>query len=464
MTLTLLLACASAPDSGSETLDDTGASSLPCGSVSAEGWTEDSHAKGIDGQHELVFPTESVPRVDLVICAEDFAAMQAELEDMYGDQGGGGGGGGGGGPGGGPEFGDPSYVPATVWFDGRSWPQVGIRYKGNSSLMLGYLDGIGKLPFRLDFDHYEDEVPEVLDQRFWGYKELKFSSGYEDDSLIKERVASETFREAGVPAARGGFMEVYVDVGEGPVYWGVYTAFEDPSGELLDGWFGDDSGNAYKPDGEPARLTYFDAAGFEKKTNEDQDDFSDVEGLIDALNGSTSDAEAWREGLEARFDVDGFLRYLALNNLIENWDSYGNMTHNYYLYGDPAEDGRLVWIPWDFNMSYGWAEHSPPLTLGMDEVGDDWPLIRHLADDPVYLARYQEHMSELLEGPFSIEGQQARMQHYHDLIEPYALAEEASHTALSSTQAFEDSLTGSEEALFPHVEARHAAAEAYLAD
>jgi len=461
MTLALLLACTSTPDSSADSAPDSAAGADPCGDLEAEGRTEDSHAKGLDGQHELIFPTDSVPRIDIVICAENYASMQAELEDMYGDMGGGGGGGGGG-PGGEPEFGDPSYVPATVWFEGRSWPQVGIRYKGNSSLMLGYVEGIGKLPFRLEFDHYEDDLPELEDQRFWGYKELKFSSGYEDDSLIRERVTSETFREAGIPAARGGFMEVYVDTGDGPVYWGVYTAFEDPSGEMLDHWFGDDSGNAYKPDGEPARLLEFDAEGFEKKTNEEAADFSDIEGLIEALNASRSDSEAWRAALEAQLEVDDFLRYLALNNLIENWDSYGNMTHNYYLYGDPAEDGRLVWIPWDFNMSYGWDRHSPPLTLAMDEVSDEWPLIRHLADDPVYLARYQEHMAELLEGPFSIETQEARMQHYHDLIEPSALAESQPYTALSSTQAFEDSLSEGDEALFPHLAARHAAAEAYL--
>ena len=74
-----------------------------------------------------------------------------------------------------------------------------------------------------------------------------------------------------------------------------------------------------------------------------------VQAFIEALNDDTTDAEAWRAELEATFDVDAFLRYLALNNLIGNWDSYGNMTHNYYLYGDPALDGRLVWIPWDFN-------------------------------------------------------------------------------------------------------------------
>ncbi len=433
--------------------------------MEAVGWSETSHAKGVDGQADLVLPEDAVPRLDISICDARWQVMVDDLDALYGDMDGGPGGGGpgGGGPGGEPPeaLADPVYVPVDVSFDDRTWPSVGMRFKGNSSLMQAYMEGSGKLPFRLEFDQFEDDIPEIEDQRFWGFKVLKFSSGFKDDSLIRDKATAETFRDAGVPAARGGFMRVYVDVGDGPVFWGLYTAFEDPAGEMLDDWFGGDSGNAYKPEGGPAQLMEFDATGFEKKTNEAEDDFGDVEAFVDALNADRSDAEAWREGLEATFEVDAFLRYLALNNLLENWDSYGNMSHNYYLYGDPEEDGRLVWIPWDFNMSYGWEGHAAPLTLGMDEVDDDWPLIRYLADDPVYRERYLEHMAEMVETPFELETQRQRMTRYHDLVEPYALEEQEPYTTLSSTAAFEGSL---EEILFPQVEEMHEAAEELLAE
>lgn len=41
------------------------------------------------------------------------------------------------------------------------------------------------------------------------------------------------------------------------------------------------------------------------------------------------------------FDVDGFLRYLAVNGIIQNWDTYGRMVHNYFLYNAP-ETGKLT--------------------------------------------------------------------------------------------------------------------------
>ena len=356
---------------------------------------------------------------------------------------------------------NPIYVPVTIAFDGQTWPYVGMRHKGNSSLSIAWRQGVEKLPFRLEFDQFEDEVVEVDNQRFHGFKELKFSSGYDDASLFRDKITSDLFREAGVPAAAGGMMAVYVDFGDGPVYWGVYAAFEDPSGELLDSWFEDDSGNAYKPDGDEAALSGFDEEVFEKKTNEDDADWSDVQAFIDALNDDRSDAEAWRTALEATFDVDGYLRYLAMNNLIGNWDSYGNMTHNYYLYGDPALDGRLVWIPWDFNEAMRTNGKMPNVSIQMTEIGGEWPLIHHIAADPVYMARYTEHLVDLMDTVFTEDNVRTRAEALHDRIAEAVAEEEAPYTHLRSYSEFEDSLDESD-GVVTRVGTARAEAEAFL--
>ncbi len=71
---------------------------------------------------------------------------------------------------------NPTYVPCVLEFEGSTWWYVGIRYKGQSSLMSTWSSGNGKLPLRLDFDAYEDERPEVDNQRFFGFKELSLAS------------------------------------------------------------------------------------------------------------------------------------------------------------------------------------------------------------------------------------------------------------------------------------------------
>jgi len=163
------------------------------------------------------------------------------------------------------------------------------------------------------------------------------------------------FRSFGVPAVRTAYYEIYIDKGSGAEYYGVYTMCEVVFDTFLSSWFGTKSGNCYKPDGDGAKFQAgtFTLADFEKKTNELAADFTDIQALYDALHADTrtSDAAAWRAGLEAVFDVDGFLKYLAVNNTIQNWDTYGKMTHNYYLYNDPA-DGLIKWIVWDNNEAF----------------------------------------------------------------------------------------------------------------
>ncbi len=48
------------------------------------------------------------------------------------------------------------------------------------------------------------------------------------------------------------FYTLYVDYGEGPVYFGVYTMVEEVDDTVLETQFADDDGNLYKPDGDGA--------------------------------------------------------------------------------------------------------------------------------------------------------------------------------------------------------------------
>lgn len=378
----------------------------------------------------------------------------------FGPPGGGPGGPGGppgGGPGGPPTSGaldllsrDPIYASVEVRFDGNVWTRVGMRYKGNSSLAAS--GGSGKLPFRLNFDRYEGEYPEVANQRFHGFKEMTFSSSWNDNSQMRELYANEVLRDRGIPAARAAFYRVYVDVGAGPEYWGLYTMIEDPSDAMLDAQFGSNDGNLYKPDGPGADWISFDQEGFVKKNNETAADWSDVRAAIAALHAPATDAAAWRAGLEATFDVDGFLAWWAVNTVIVNWDTYGALAHNYYLYGDPARGGQLRWIPWDHNLSmaegglFGMAVSLPPeVEVFHTEVGEEWPLISRLLADPVYMARYREGLAHALEGLFSPELGGDRLRELHTLIEPYvtgAEGERETHRTIASPEAFADSIDG----------------------
>jgi hypothetical protein len=456
-----------ADTSNAEVETDAGGDADACTHDAAVGWSAETHQKGVDGDYDLVMDDDRVMRIDLVFCASDRQAMIDDLDTLMASSGGPGGGGpGGGGPGGVETEEDPIYVPVTVAVDGQTWPWVGVRYKGNSSLTRAWNDGSEKFPFRLHFDKYEDAHPEVEDQRFHGFKELKFSSAYLDDSLMRDKLMADTMRDAGVPAAKGTFVEVWVDGGdgEGPQFWGLYTMFEDPAGELLDSWFGDDDGSMYKADGDAADLSDTSLSALQDafEGKEGGEDHTDLQDMVAVLNDDTADRAAWRAELEQVLDVEGALTWLAVDSLAGNWDGYGQMTHNYYLYADPGQDGRFVFVPWDFNEAYRRDGTRSAQSISRDEVGESWPLIRALLDDPVYGARYEALVAEQLDGPFSMDVQQARMEKFHTLLAPYAEAEAAPYTNLSGERGFAQALEGGDEALYDVLDEAHTLGEAFL--
>jgi spore coat protein CotH len=88
---------------------------------------------------------------------------------------------------------------------------------------------------------------------------------------------------------------------------------------------------------------------YEKKTNEDADDYSDLIGLVAAINRSSS--EEFLENVSERIDIDSVLIALALDNATVNLDSYVGMAQNYYVYR--RADNKFVWIPWDPSLAFG---------------------------------------------------------------------------------------------------------------
>ncbi len=449
--------------------------------------------EGNDPDYDIVFPQDEVNQITITISPEDWELMMEDMTELYGPQGSGQRAGPagrpeappmqqdpkrdgmapppGGMPDGRPGEGivgslsdeNPIWVEATISFEGESWEHVGVRYKGNSSLRSTWGLGSLKLPFKLDFDQFEDDYPDTEDQRFFGFKQLSFSSNFHDDSLLREKVAADLFRDFGVPSAQTAFYAVSIDYGEGLIYLGLYTAVEVVDDTLIETQFSDDSGNVYKPEGAGATFASgsFSEASFDKETNQGEDDYSDILALYAALHteSRTTNPEEWRKNLEEVLDVDTYLRWLAANTVIENWDTYGVMSHNYYLYHDPETD-QLVWIPWDNNESLktGSGTRRGALDLDLAGIGDEWPLISYLRDDPVYFERYLGYIDSFLEEVLVLEELAENFQSYHDWIESYVLAEGKDTTLITSQAAFENSV-GS---LLEHIKARITAAEHYL--
>lgn len=444
-----------------------------------EDWTAESHGPNASPDYNTVFNQDKVHRLDIVIEPEYWEVMQSDLASLMSATG----------------FSDesPIYVPCQMYYNDKQWYDVGIRYKGNSSLRNAYSQGSGKLPLRIEMDHFENENPNISGQTFYGFRQLSLSSNFKDGSFMHEKVAPDLFREFGVPAAQTAFYRIYVDHGEGPIYFGLYTmvevVFDSP---MLNAQLGGDDGNCYKPDSDGARLndpTAINSTFFPNKTN-DGADLGDIEELIGRIISDTrsTDPAAWRSQLEEVIDMDLYLKYLAANTTIKNWDTYGRMTHNYYLYNNPVTN-KFNWIPWDNNEAFsdgpggsgpggpggggpggpGGGSDMSPLDFDFSNIGTTptsstgdvaWPLISYVYSDPIYKAQYDAYIDEFITTVFTVNNVNAKFNSFHAMIQPYVTGNEgeiAGYTHLTSASEFDNALT----TLTSYISTRIAEADAY---
>ncbi|MHB0754602.1 CotH kinase family protein [Polaribacter sp. M15] len=419
-------------------------------------WAEATHSKEATPNFEEVFPDDEVKRLDIVITSERWQIILNDMTSNYGTFGGGGRGG--------LQTSNenPVFVPAEVFYKGKEWYRVGVRFKGNSSLQTTWSDGNLKLSFKLDFDEFEDDYPQIKNQRFYGFKKLSLKNNFDDPALVREKVAADVFANAGLAVSHTAFYIVYVDHGNGPVYFGLYTLVEEVDDTVIDNQFNDGSGNLYKPDGDAASfaVTTYDESEYEKKTNENEADYSDVQSLLNTINDAsrTTDAITWRANLETVFDTDVFLKYLAVNTVIQNWDTYGRMTHNYLLYNNP-ESNKLVWIPWDNNEALQEGKREGALALNFSDLTtSQWPIIGYMYQDEVYKAKYDTYVQETINNVFNTTTMNALYNKYQALIESYATSEISGYTFLYSSSQFYSAINQ----LKSHAASRVAAANNYL--
>ncbi len=240
---------------------------------------------------------------------------------------------------------DPSipvpYLQGSVTIDGELVDSVGVRFKGFTS----YQYDSNKKPIKIDFNEF------VQGKRYDGLRKLNLHIGYGDASLHRDVLAYRLMRDMGVHAPRTAWARVHFN----GVYYGLYQIVEQVDKEFISRNFAESGGNLFKNKGwshlewegaspEPYQLN------IELKTNEEENDWSGFMDLVDAINNS-SDAD-FKEEIEKIFNVELFLKTLAVDVATNNWDSYLEHGRNYYMYQD-VSTGRFNWIPWDYNFSMG---------------------------------------------------------------------------------------------------------------
>jgi hypothetical protein len=346
-------------------------------------------------QYSLIFTRQAVDEYELILTLSNWESLQRRPFD---------------------------YVSGTLKLADEIYENVGIRYKGNSSF-----HGVSspKKPFKVDFNRY------VSEQDFHGVNKLNFANSFWDPSMMREVLGYDTFAAAGCPAGRTSHVKLYVSVPG--IYerelFGVYVLIEQVDRVYLTDRFSNNGGNLYKAAMWGADLKWLGGETtpyrecYEKKTNEAEDDWSDLIRFIDVLNNT--DGASFKTEIEKVFNVDGFLSYLAANTALSNLDSVAGRNCNFYLYNNPAT-GRFEFIPWDLNEAFG--NHSFPRDNGLtaDEMltldiynpvsSGEHVLIERILTVPEYMDAYLAKLRALVEGYFSESSMHVEIDTIYDLI------------------------------------------------
>lgn len=199
----------------------------------------------------------------------------------------------------------------------------------------------------------------------------------EDPTYLTEKFSLDLMRDFGVHAAHTTLANVYIEISGERYYYGVYTLFEPIDEEFLERRFVNEQadGDLYKSLWQqfgPASLRTdypTNAIGikdvsinyrptYDLKTNKDTFDPTDLRAFISSIN--SLNGQDFDDYISERFDVDRFLRYLAVGALLGNPDDYRAMANNYFLYNDPVND---VWtiIPYDYDHGLGQGWDGAPI-------------------------------------------------------------------------------------------------------
>ena len=349
-----------------------------------------------------------------------------------------------------------SYVKADFKYekDGAVYQmsEIGIRNRGNSTYRAP-ADKNGNLQqahFRLKFDEYYDDKAHHMEKALKGMN-LKFMVS--DSSYVQEMYSYDLFRRFGVwTAPLCAYSKLYIKVGDKKTaYYGIYKTIE-PIGKqyikarLGDEMFAGDEGNLWKclyQHSGAANLkdTNSDKFGVDKdmytptyslKTNEE--DLNTVKEqfktFIKTLNSkSGSEFESW---IAENFDVDGFLKTLAVSVACGMWDDYWRNSNNYYLYFDGA---KTFFIPYDYDNCLGVTSglmnepaEKNPLEWG---CGNSAPLVDRILNIAEYKEKYKQYLRELIEPEnkcFTVEDSKARINTWYDLIRSHTTGYDASTT------------------------------------
>ena len=267
------------------------------------------------------------------------------------------------------------YVRATLEEGNTRYENVGLHLKG----AVGSFRPLDDKPaFTLDFDRFSPG------QKFHQLRKVHLNNSVEDPSYLNEKLGSELFRAAGVPAPR--VAHALVDLNGRPL--GLYVLKEGFTKDFLALHFRNTDGNLY----DTGAGHDVDEA-LERDSGSGPDDRADLQALTRAVREPDL-GRRWA-GLTRVLDVPRVISFMAMEVLCGHADGYCMARNNFRVYHDLDTD-RILFFPHGMDRLFIRADLPwQPQMAGV--VG------RAVLEAPEGRLRYRARLEELLTNVFKVD-------------------------------------------------------------
>ena len=307
-------------------------------------------------------------------------------------------------------------VADSIVIDGIMDPNVGIKYKGNSSYNVANV----KNPMNIKLDHVNNG------QSIDGYNVIKLSNGFRDPSFVREVLSYEMAREY-MPSPKATYSRVSVN----GTLIGLYTCVQSIDDDFTNENFYERKGPFFKVDntgisipgcfGPLGILEYYSDTNCYQRAYEMEstEDWTELGNFLDTLNNHFTE-------IENVMDIDRTLWMMAFENLIIGLDGpINSIPHNFYLFKD--NNGRFSTLLWDMNMAFGTFTNGLPnpvtnidlqeLDIFHESTNSQNKLTTQIFSSDRYKRMYVAHMRTILNEQFINNNYSTRASQLQQLID-----------------------------------------------
>lgn len=272
-------------------------------------------------------------------------------------------------------------LAGTVEVDGVTYPNVGIRIRGNTSY-TALPSGSQKFSLKLQMDFQDPN------QQLMGYDTINLNNGWRDPTFTRE-VEFNNFLSRFVTNARANNVIVTIN-GQN---WGVYNNVQQTDKRLLREYFSNADGLRIRcanvPNGPGLAYAGPNASSYTTYEIQDTGGLTQADAVTALINltntlsnGSLSDMPA----IDRTFAIDPSIWTVVFENLLTDDDSYVNKGCDFMTYRNP-NDLRTHLIQRDANET--WTQTTWAINRNFNQTNK--PVLNRILSVPEYRQRYMAH-------------------------------------------------------------------------